>query len=290
MMSIKNSRWYGVFLVLAWMIGFYLVAPILIVFPVSLTDQRYLSLPQHAISFKHYSDLVDNPVWLSSIGQSLFIASVAAAIAVVLGTLGAIGCWRMASRKSDIVRAILLLPLIVPSIVHALAFYRMWIDLNLIDTFGGVILADTITAIPYVVITVSASLANLDLRTEQAARNLGASMFQTVRWVIVPNIMPGILSGAFFAFIHSWDEIVVLLFIAGRKVHLLPRVIWDGINDAVDPSIASVASILIVFTSLFMLTNNWIRGRMLRRERPLSDIDFAAPNHTSPSPNAGTLR
>jgi putative spermidine/putrescine transport system permease protein len=247
------------------MIVTYLVAPLFVVFPVSVTDQRYLSLPQNGMSFKHYASLVNNPLWLSSIGQSLFVAGAATIAAVVLGTLAAIGCWRMASRASDLARVILLLPLIVPSIIHALGFYRVWIDLDLIDSFSGVILADIITALPYVVITVSAALANLDLRLEQAARNLGASMSETVRWVIVPNIMPGILSGAIFAFIHSWDEIVVLLFIAGRKVHLLPRAIWDGINDAVDPAIAAIASILIVLTSLVMLANGWLRLRAARR-------------------------
>jgi putative spermidine/putrescine transport system permease protein len=264
MIGLKKSRWFGVTLALAWTIAIYLVAPMFVVFPVSVTDTRYLSLPQNGISLKHYASLVNNPIWLSSVGLSLLVSSAAMIAAVVLGTLAAIGCWRIASRTSEFVRAILLFPLFIPAIIHALGFYRMWIDLNLIDTLPGLILADTITALPYVVITVSTALTNLDVRIEQAARNLGASMGQTLHWVIVPNIMPGILSGAIFAFIHSWDEIVVLLFIGSRKAYLLPRAIWDGINDAVDPAIAAIASILIFLTLLGMLVQRSLKVRAAR--------------------------
>jgi len=129
---------------------------------------------------------------------------------------------------AEAVRALMLMPIIVPSIVHALGFYRMWIDLRLLDTFTGVVLVHVVTGFPYVVITVSTALATFDPRLEQAARNLGASMSQTITLVIVPCIMPGILAGAVFAFVHSWDELVVLLFITSRKLYLLPRAIWAG--------------------------------------------------------------
>jgi len=167
---------------------------------------------------------------------------------VSLGTLAAYGCWRLSSRLAGFVRALMLLPLIVPSIVHAVGFFRMWIDLDLLDSFTGVILAHTITSLPYVVITVSASLAGLDVRLEQAARSLGASLAQTLRLVVIPNIMPGVLSGAVFAFVHAWDEVVVLLFITSRHVYLLSRAIWDGVNENVDPTIAAIATLMILLT------------------------------------------
>lgn len=261
MSELRRSRWFGSALAAAWAIAIFLVAPMIIVAPVSLTDRRYLSLPQDALSLRHYEALIGNPVWLGSFWQSLLVAVAATLLAVTIGTAAAVGAWRIASRSSEWVRGLLLLPLIVPSIIHALGFYRAWIDLDLLDSFVGVVLANMIIAMPYVVITVSAALANFDPRLEQAARNLGASMLQTVRRVILPNILPGILSGAIFAFIHTWDEIVVLLFITSRRFYLLPRAIWDGIQEAVDPAIAALATILIALTAILMVAERWLRRR-----------------------------
>ncbi|MFI4987267.1 MAG: ABC transporter permease, partial [Alphaproteobacteria bacterium] len=226
---------------LAWTIVTFLVLPLTVVVPVSLTDQRFLSLPRDHLSLQYYTRLFTSEAWLSSIGQSLVIATAATVLAVAAGTLCAVGCWRINTRASEIVRLLMLAPIIVPTIVYALGIYRMWISLKLFDTYLGVILAHGVTAIPYVVITVSTALANFDARLEQAARNLGASVNQTLRLVILPNIMPGVVSGAIFAFIHSWDELVIVLFIASRHVFTLPRRIWDGINDNIDPTMAAVA-------------------------------------------------
>ncbi len=244
----RHGWGFGVVLAGAWMVCVFLVAPMFIVAPVSVTPERYLSWPRDGVSLQYYVNLFTNAVWLGAIGQSLFVALVSTLFAVAIGTLCSVGCWRLGSRASEAVRALMLMPLIVPSIVHALGFYRVWIDLRLLDTFTGVILVHVVTSLPYVVITVSASLANFDVRLEQAARNLGATMGQTVRLVIVPTIMPGILAGAVFSFVHSWDELVVLLFITSRRLYLLPRAMWDGINEAVDPTIAAVATTLTLLT------------------------------------------
>ena len=125
----------------------------------------------------------------------------------------------------------------------------------------GVVLAHAVTGLPYVVLTVSASLSNLDPRLEQAARGLGASVGQTLRHVIVPNIVPGVLSGAIFAFIHSWDELIVVIFIGGRALFTLPRRMWDGINDNLDPVIAVVATGMILFTLLVLTAELSLRAR-----------------------------
>ena len=108
----------------------------------SLTDQRYLSMPQHGLSLEHYANIFGDNFWFPSIVKSFIVASISTIIATTFGTLAAIGCWRLASRTSELVRALVLLPLVVPTIVHALGFYRTWIDLNLLDTYPGVILAD----------------------------------------------------------------------------------------------------------------------------------------------------
>jgi len=246
---------------LAWLTAMYLVLPILIVIPVALTDQRYLSLPQEGISFRHFATVLTSPEWLGSIWQSFTIALAATALAVTAGTLCAIGCWRISRRSTDLIRVLMLLPLIIPSIVYAIGLYRYFGPLGLLDRFLGVVIAHGVTGIPYVVITVSTALAGFDPRLEQAARGMGASLPQTLRWVILPRIMPGIVSGAIFAFIHSWDELVMVLFIASREVFTLPRRIWDGINENLDPAMAAVAVLLIVFTLLLLLADRALRRR-----------------------------
>jgi putative spermidine/putrescine transport system permease protein len=242
----------------AWLVLFYLALPILIVFPVSLTDSRVLELPRDGISFRHWRDLFGDPQWLGSFEQSLAIALAATALAVAAGTLSAIGCWRVASRVGEAMRALMLLPIIVPSIIYAVALYRYYAELKMLGTYLGVILAHAILGLPYVTIAVTASLANFDRRLEQAARNLGANMWQVVSRIIVPNIVPGMLSGAIFAFVASWDELVVVLFVASRTIFTLPRIIWDGINESLDPKIAVVASAMIAVTAALLVAEQLI--------------------------------
>jgi len=237
----------------AWIAVLFLLLPIAVVVPVSFTPQRYLSLPGAELSLRHYNALLADPQWLRSIMDSLIVGLSATALAVLLGTMCAIGCWRISSRLSEIIRLIMLAPMIVPSIVHALGFYQAWVQFGLIDTYAGLIAAHTMKGMPYVVITVSAALANVDLKLEQAARSLGASLAQTLRRVIIPVAMPGILTGAVFAFVTSWDELVVNLFITSRNVYTLPRKIWDGIHDNINPSVAAVATLLILITLIAML-------------------------------------
>lgn len=246
---------------LAWSTALYLVLPILIILPISLTDQRFLSLPQDGLSLRHYATVFGSPEWLHAIWQSFTIAIASTLLSVTAGTLCAIGCWRISTRATELIRALMLLPLIIPSIVYAIGLYRYFGPLDLLDRFLGVVIAHGVTGIPYVVITVSTALAAFDPRLEQAARSMGASLLQTLRWVILPRIAPGIFSGGIFAFIHSWDELVMVLFIASRDVFTLPRRIWDGINENVDPAIAAVAMILIVFTLLLLLADQFLRQR-----------------------------
>lgn len=247
--------------VLAWSVLLFLLLPITVVFPLSLTDQRFLSLPYESLSLQHYVTFFTSERWLGSTGQSLVIAVFSTLLAVASGTLCAIGCWKLSTRLTELVRVLMLLPIIVPSIVYALGIYRLWIRLDLLDTYLGIILVHGVTGIPYVTITVSTALANFDLRLEQAARGMGASLAQTLRWVILPRIMPGIASGAIFAFIHSWDEAVLILFIASRALFTLPRRMWDGINENLDPVMAVAACVMILLSMLMLAGDLWLRRR-----------------------------
>ncbi len=232
----------------AWAILLFLVAPALIAVPVSLTPKDFLSIPQGDYSLRHYEFLFTSRAWLSSFWQSAVIATLSTLLATLIGTLCAIGLWRISNRFGELVRAFLLLPLIIPPIISAMAFYRLWIPLRLLDTYAGLVLAYTILAAPLVLITVSASLANFDPKLEQASRNLGAPMMTTLWRVILPSIRPGIYAGAVFSFILSWDEIVVALFISKFSVYTLPRRMWNGIRENTDPTVAAAAVVLIALT------------------------------------------
>ncbi len=245
----------------AWLFLAFLVLPALIAVPVSLTPKRFLSFPEGSVSLRHYEKFFTSPDWLSSFYQSAVIATSTALLATILGTLCAIGLWRVTSKYSEVVRALLLLPLIIPQIISAMAFYRLWIPLGLLDNYTGLVLAHTILATPMVLITVSASLANFDPSLEQASRNMGANSWTTMRRVILPSIKPGVLAGALFAFILSWDEIVVTLFISKFNVYTLPRRIWNGIRENTDPTVAAAAVVLIAITLIAF----WISFLLARR-------------------------
>ena len=251
----------GIVAAFAWLVLSFLALPAFAVIPVSFTDTRYLALPQEHWSLQHWRTFLTSEAWVASIWQSLWIAVVSTVIAVGAGTLCAIGCWRLSSGLSEKIRSLMILPMAVPTIVYALGIYRLYVELDLVGTALGVILAHAVTGLPFVVLTVSGSLSNLDPRLEQAARGLGASIRQTLRYVIVPNIVPGVLSGAIFAFIHSWDELIVVIFIGGRALFTLPRRMWDGINDNLDPVIAVVATAMILFTLLVLTAELSLRAR-----------------------------
>ena len=248
-----RHRWRSaLILALAWTVIAFLSLPSVITLPVSLTDTDYLALPEQALSLKHWHNLFTSPAWLGGLLQSLLIALSSTALAVVSGTLCAIGCWRMPGRWTQLVLAFMLVPIVVPTVVYALGLYRVYARIGLLDTFTGVIVAHATIGLPFVVITVAANLTSFDPKLEQASCNLGANAWQTLRLVVLPNIMPGILSGAAFAFVGSWDELVIVLFIAGRRVHTLPREIWAGLRESLDPTIAAVATLLVAVTLLVL--------------------------------------
>jgi putative spermidine/putrescine transport system permease protein len=246
----------------AWILVGFIFLPFLVVIPVSFSDRPYLSLPQHALSLEHYRELLGDEGWLHAMGKSTLIASFSTVAAVLLGSLCALGVWRMEPGRARWVQSIMLLPLIIPTIVLGLAFYRTWVDLRIVNSAFGVVLAHAITSLPYVFITVSAALAHVDPRLEMAALSLGASMRQVLSWVLVPVVMPGILSGALFAFVHSFDELIIVLFITSRGLETLPKKMWMSLEDDLTPVIACVAVFLSVLTLALLLSELALRSRL----------------------------
>ena len=196
-MSVPAGRPSAATSTTAWVVLLFLILPIAVVLPVSLTDRRYLSMPQNGLSLQHYANLLTSAAWQSSIAQSALIACLSASIAVVAGTLCAIGCWRVGTRWTQIIRALMMVPIVVPTIVYALGLYRVYADLGLLDTVTGVVLAHAVTGMPYVVVIVSTALTGMDLRLEMAARSLGAGAWQVIARVYCCRLLrPAVFSGA----------------------------------------------------------------------------------------------
>jgi putative spermidine/putrescine transport system permease protein len=257
------------FRILGWLVLVFLAAPMLVVFPVSVTPNRWLSMPSGGISFSHYAAVFGSADWLSAIGQSLLIAVLTMAAAVAIGTAAAIAAWRLDGHWAIApLRVAVLLPMIVPAVVSALGMYRVWVDFGLFDTLPGIIIAHTILATPFVFLTVSAALASTDRRIEQASRTLGAGAFRTAWEILVPAARPGILAGAVFAFITSWDEIVVTMFVTSRHIFTLPRKIFEEIHDNLDPAVAAVSALMILVTVAVAVALLW---RDLRRHPAASE-------------------
>ena len=238
----------------AWLLLAFLFVPVLVVIPVSLTDRDYLSLPKDGLSMVHFQSLLNwRAGWMPSILTSLGIAVASSIVATAVSTAYAIGAWVYIGRWPSLLRVILLSPLIVPPIIYAVGMVRMWSKLSLLDTWIGVTIVHVVLAMPLAVLAIGTSLANLDPRLVQAARSLGARPPTIFAKVILPNILPGVFAGAVLAFISSWDEITVTLFITSRRIVTLPRQIWTSIADSVDPALAAIAAVMLIVTILGLL-------------------------------------
>lgn len=246
---------FGKFILLfaTWTALVYLCFPFMVIVPLSFTSSDYLSFPPPGFSARWYEHFIDTPKWYSSGFQSITIAVASAILASIFGTLASLGMWRANWKHGSIFQNLLLLPLIVPPIISAIVFFRLWSKWHIVDTLFGLVLAHTILGLPYVVITVNASLANFDIRLEQAARSLGAGHWYVLRRVTVPCVLPGILSGALFAFVTSWDESIVALFLCGIRTSTLPKTMWDGIKYDFDPTVSVIATMLFAITSLVLV-------------------------------------
>lgn len=227
----------------------FLVLPTLIVVPMSFSSAPLLVFPPPGFSFRWYANYATDPQWRLATLNSVTIAIGATLLATALGTLAALGLARGRFRYRGAVTTIFLMPMIVPSIVTAVGIYSVFARLDLAGTVPGMILAHTILALPFVVINVSAVLQKVDWRIAEAARSLGATPARALFHVTLPAIMPGILAGAVFAFLTSFDEIVVALFLSGSNAITLPVQMWTGIRFEINPTVAAVSVVLIVVSS-----------------------------------------
>ncbi|WP_027800699.1 ABC transporter permease [Paraburkholderia dilworthii] len=240
---------------------FFLIAPILAIIPLSFNSGSYFSYPMQGFSLRWYEKALTSADWQRSLLNSIGIGAASTAIATCLGTLAALGLSRSQFPLRSLIMPLIISPMIVPIVVVAAGFYLIFAPLGLVNSYPGVVLAHAALGTPFVVITVTASLLSFDHSLLRAASGLGAPPWVTFRRVTLPLIMPAIATGSVFAFATSFDEVIVILFIGGPDQTTVPRQMWSGIRDSIDPSILAVATMLIVFAVLLFASITWLRGR-----------------------------
>ena len=238
--------------------------PIAVIFPLSFTSGTLLIYPLPGLSLRWYEEFFTSPLWVGATRNSILIAVAATALATCFGTLAALGLHRATFRLKPLVMGFLVAPLVVPVIIAAVAIFYFYAWLGLAGTYAGVVAAHTALALPFVVITVSATLQGFDLNLVRSAASLGASPLRVFFKVTLPLIAPGVVSGALFAFVTSFDELVVVLFLASPEQRTLPRQIWSGVRESISPTITAAAVVLILISIVLMLVVELLRRRSER--------------------------
>jgi putative spermidine/putrescine transport system permease protein len=253
---------------LTWVCGvavlFFLLVPILAIVPLSFSSGNFLTYPLPGFSLRWYEELLTSEKWIPALRNSMIIGISATVLATILGTLAAIGLSRARFPFKPVVMALLLSPMIVPVVITAIGVYFFFAPLGLSNSFSGLIIAHTVLGAPFVVITVSATLAHFDVGMARAAASLGAPPLTAFFRVILPLIMPGVASGALFAFATSFDEVVVALMIAGPEQRTLPREMFSGIRESINPTITAVATVLILTSVVLLVCLELLRRRSER--------------------------
>ena len=247
--------------VVASLVLVFLMAPILAIMPLSFSSGAYLTYPLPGFSMRWYEDFLNSPRWMLSLKNSIIIGVASTALSMVLGTLAALGLAQWKSKFKTVVLAVVLSPVVVPGVITAVGLYFFFAPLGLTGSYAGLILAHTALATPFVVITVSATLQSFDMNLARAAASLGASPIYAFRRVILPLILPGLASGALFAFATSFDEVVVVLFMAGPEQRTLPREMFSGIRENISPTITAAAVILTTVSVILLATLEALRRR-----------------------------
>ena len=248
-------RIYGFFAVV------FLIFPTLIIIPMSFSSGRTLKFPPPGYSLRWYENLLTSPLWTDSAISSLQVAILTAILATILGTIAALGLTRGQFPAKNLVQSLILSPIIIPLVIVAIGMFSVFVRWEIAGSIWALVIAHTVLALPFVVINVMASLRTLDRNLELAAANLGAGPLRTFWHVTLPLIAPGALAGALFAFITSWDEIVIAIFLTSPTLRTLPVVMWSQVRLEVDPTIAAAATILSVITVVIFTVTTILRTR-----------------------------
>jgi putative spermidine/putrescine transport system permease protein len=266
-----ETTWYYGFRCLCACVFIFLIMPILVIIPLSFNVEPYFTFTEGMLAFdpdsyslRWYHDFVNNTQWRHSVKNSFIIAIASTILATFLGTLAALGLSKSHMPYRSLMMGLLISPMIVPLIISAAGMYFFYSNIGLDQTYLGIILAHTALGTPFVVITVTATLVGFDHSLTRASANLGANPTVTFFKVIMPLILPGVISGALFAFVTSFDEVVVVLFLAGFDQRTIPRQMWSGIREQISPTILAVATILVMISVALLAALELLRRRSNR--------------------------
>ena len=269
--SAGQKIWHYSYLTICGLIFFFLIFPIMVIIPLAFNAQDFftftpemLRLQADGYSLKHFNDFFNNPDWYRPLYNSLKIAPMATIVSVSLGTLAAIGLSQSHVPYRRVIMAILISPMIVPLIISAAGMYFFYSWIGLQGTYWGVVLAHAILGIPFVIITVTATLVGFDKSLTRAAANMGAGPVRTFFKVQMPLILPGVISGGLFAFITSFDEVVVVIFVGSVGQKTLPWQMFTGLREQISPTILAAATVLVTISILLLITVELLRRRSER--------------------------
>jgi putative spermidine/putrescine transport system permease protein len=256
--------WYYAHRVIVAAILLFLIAPILVIMPLSFNSEPFFSYPMPGFSLRWYHEFFTNDRWTLALKTSVIVAVSTTIVATALGTLAALGLSRPRFPARGIIMSLLISPIIVPVIISAVGMYFFYTRIGLTNSIPGIVLAHTALATPFVFITVTATLSGFDQTLSRAAASLGANPVRSFFKITLPLILPGVISGGLFAFVTSFDEVVVVLFIASPEQRTLPKQMFSGIREMISPTITAAATLLILFAVTMLTTVELLRRRSER--------------------------
>ena len=265
--------WHYTYLIICGLVFFFLIAPLFVILPLSFNAEQYihfsskmLALDPEGFSLRWYEDMIygtKNP-WGLAAKNSIIIAFFATIGSTILGTVAALGLSSRHMPYKAAFMALLISPMIVPLIISGTAIFFFMAKAGLAATFTGIVLAHIILGTPFVVITVTATLTGFDHSVTRAAASLGSNPVNTFMKITLPLILPGVISGALFAFVTSFDEVVVVMFLAGLENTTIPIQMWVGLREQLSPTILAVATCLIIMSTLILVSAELLRRRSER--------------------------
>ena len=271
--EIHYRIWHYTYLIICGFVFFFLIAPLFVIFPLSFNAEEFLvftdgmkRLDPDAFSLRWYQDMVYGTKnnWGLAAKNSIIIATFATLGSVLLGTVAALGLSSRYMPFKGLIMATLISPMIVPLIISGVAIFFFMAKVGLAATHAGIILAHIILGTPFVVITVTATLSGFDHSITRAATSLGSNPVNTFMKITLPLILPGVISGGLFAFVTSFDEVVVVLFLSGLETTTIPIQMWTGLREQLSPTVLAVATCLIAVSVLILVTAELLRRRSER--------------------------
>ena len=242
----------------------FLLLPTLFVVPMSFSNQPYLSFPPPGWSLRWYEAMWSNDDWARAVLSSVLVGIPTAILSLALGTLAALATLRGGLRWAAVASAVIVAPMMLPHVILAVGLYPLLLKLGLLRSYVGVVIGHTVVAMPLVYVTVSAALRNYPEQLELAAMTCGADRWRTFRHVTLPMIRVGMISGAILAFVTSFDELTISLFVSGGLVSTLPRQMWNDMLLQVNPTLAAVSTVMLVLITTMILAAEALRRRSAR--------------------------